>query len=103
MAVDNVARGLAAKAMSGGGGTPGSGEVKSVNGKTGVVILSARDVGALPDSTNIPTQTSDLKNDSGFLTQDANNLRNYYPKSETMSKTEIEGIVGNIDAILGTI
>ena len=38
---------------AGGGG--GGGAVDSVNGKTGVVVLTATDVGALPDSTVIPT------------------------------------------------
>lgn len=33
----------------------GGGAVDSVNGKTGVVVLTATDVGALPDSTVIPT------------------------------------------------
>lgn len=42
--------------------------VKSVNAKTGDVVLTASDVGALPDTTVIPTKTSDLTNDSGFLT-----------------------------------
>ena len=42
--------------------------VTSVNNKTGAVILSAIDVGALPDSTVIPTKTSQLNNDSGFIT-----------------------------------
>ena len=57
--------------------------VNSVNGKTGTVILNASDVGALPTSTayvssvngqsgvvtvSVPTNTSDLVNDSGFLT-----------------------------------
>lgn len=41
--------------------------VKSVNGKTGAVSLSAADVGALPSSTKIPAKTSDLTNDSGFI------------------------------------
>lgn len=41
--------------------------VQSVNGKTGAVVLTASDVGALPDSTTIPTRTSQLTNDSGFL------------------------------------
>ena len=45
-----------------------SAPVTSVNSKTGAVSLSASDVGALPDSTTIPTKTSDLTNDSGFLT-----------------------------------
>ena len=42
--------------------------VQSVNGQTGAVSLGASDVGALPDTTAIPTKTSDLTNDSGFLT-----------------------------------
>ena len=42
--------------------------VKSVNTKTGDVVLTANDVNALPDTTVIPTKTSDLTNDSGFLT-----------------------------------
>lgn len=42
--------------------------VTSVNGQTGDVVLDASDVGALPDNTVIPTKTSDLNNDSGFIT-----------------------------------
>lgn len=61
-----------------------SGSVISVNGKTGAVTLDADDVGALPDtyvapvqsvngqvgavSLSIPDSTSDLINDSGFIT-----------------------------------
>ena len=45
----------------------GGGAVDSVNGMTGDVVLTASDVGALPDDTAIPTKTSDLENDSGFL------------------------------------
>ena len=41
--------------------------VDSVNGKTGVVTLTASDVGALPDNTTIPSKTSDLTNDSNFI------------------------------------
>lgn len=46
----------------------GGGAVYSVNGQTGDVVLTASDVGALPDDTVIPTKTSQLDNDSGFLT-----------------------------------
>ena len=42
--------------------------VTSVNNKTGDVVLDATDVGALPDTTTIPTKTSDLTNDSGYIT-----------------------------------
>ena len=32
------------------------------------ITLTASDVGALPDTTTVPTKTSDLTNDSGFIT-----------------------------------
>lgn len=53
--------------MDGQGGSGGN--VQSVNGKTGEVELSASDVHALPDTTKIPSKTSQLQNDSGYLTQ----------------------------------
>lgn len=43
--------------------------VISVNGKQGVVELTASDVDALPSSTVIPTTTSELENTSGFITE----------------------------------
>lgn len=49
-------------------GNPIRGAVESVNGKDGTVVLTASDVGALPSTTPIPTKTSDLTNDSGFIT-----------------------------------
>ena len=49
-------------------GDPATNLVQSVNGKQGVVVLGASDVGALPSSTAIPTKVSDLTNDSGYLT-----------------------------------
>lgn len=51
-----------------GGGSGGSG-VDSVNGKTGNVVLNAADVGALPNTTIIPSKTSQLTNDSGYITE----------------------------------
>ena len=46
----------------------GGGTVASVNGQTGTVVLDADDVGALPDDTSIPSDTSDLTNGAGFIT-----------------------------------
>ncbi len=42
--------------------------VESVNGKTGAVQLTAEDVNALSADTTIPSKTSQLTNDSGFIT-----------------------------------
>lgn len=44
------------------------GKVTSVNGQTGDVVLNAGSVGALPSTTKIPSATSDLTNDSGYIT-----------------------------------
>ena len=43
------------------------GSVTSVNGQQGAVVLTAADVGALADTTPIPTAVSDLNNDLGFV------------------------------------
>ena len=61
------------------------GNVDSVNGKTGVVVLSAADVGALPNTTVIPDKTSQLDNDSGYITNSA--LTDYAKKTEIPKKT----------------
>ena len=44
------------------------GKVTSVNGQTGDVVLNAESVSALPSTTKIPSATSDLTNDSGYIT-----------------------------------
>lgn len=49
----------------------GSSAVTSVNGHTGAVVLDASDVGALSDSTvipTVPTNVSAFYNDAGYLT-----------------------------------
>ena len=61
------------------------GNVDSVNGKTGVVVLNAADVGALPSTTTIPDKTSQLDNDSGYITNSA--LTDYAKKTEIPTKT----------------
>ena len=48
---------------------------------------------------NIPTKTSDLTNDSGFITKLVNDLSNYYLKSETYTKTEVHNLIGQIGSI----
>lgn len=71
----------------------GGGAVDSVNGQTGVVVLTASDVGALPDSTTIPTMTSQLTNDSGFITNSA--LSGYATESWVNNKGYITGITSS--------
>lgn len=63
-----------------------SAPVTSVNGKTGAVSLTASDVSALPSSTAIPSKTSDLTNDSGFLTS-ANAVTSFNGKTGAVTYT----------------
>lgn len=67
-----------------GGQDPETG-VSSVNGKTGSVVLTASDVGALPNTTTIPTKTSQLDNDSGFI--DSGALDEYAKTTDIPTKT----------------
>lgn len=51
-----------------------------------------------PDSNKavnitVPTKVGDLTNDSGFITKAVNDLTNYYKKSETYTKTEVDNLV----------
>ena len=48
-------------------------QTRTVNGKplSSNITLDYTDVGALSDTTNIPSKTSDLTNDSGFITSSA--------------------------------
>lgn len=45
------------------------------------------------DVSAIPTKTSDLTNDSGFITDTVNNLVNYYTKSQTYTQTEVDALI----------
>ena len=56
--------------------TSGSSDVSSVNGKTGDAVLNAADVGVLSNTTVIPSKTSQLENDSGFIKWDSIDLTN---------------------------
>lgn len=64
--------------------------VQSVNSKTGAVVLTASDVGALPDDTEIPSKTSDLTNDSNFVS-DASYVHTDNNFTTTL-KNRLEGI-----------
>lgn len=112
--------------------------VTSVNNKTGAVSLTASDVGALPSSTTyvktvngssgavtitVPTKTSQLTNDSGFLTsapvtsvngrtgavtglQDSNLVTSLSASStdaQYPSAKCVYDLVGNVESLLSSI
>nr|DAR10602.1 MAG TPA: hypothetical protein [Caudoviricetes sp.] len=78
---------------------PTKAPVQSVNGKTGVVSLTASDVGALPDTTDIPTATSDLTNDSGYITAANAPVRSVNSKTGVVTLTASD--VGAVPTIGG--
>ena len=47
----------------------------------------------------IPTKTSQLTNNSGFITNAVNNLTNYYLKSETYTKSEVQQLLSTISSL----
>ena len=74
-----------------------TGGVTSVNGQTGDVVLNAESVGALPSTTKIPSATSDLTNDSGFITAAA--LTPYAKTADVPTKTsQLNNDSGFVDA-----
>ena len=49
--------------------------------------------------SEIPTKVSDLSNDSGFITNTVNNLTNYYTKTNTYTKTEIDNLISAVSTL----
>ena len=80
------------------------GNVNSVNGKVGDVVLNANDVGALPNTTVIPNKTSQLTNDSNYIsdvnyvhtdnnftTNEKNKLSNIESNAQVNTVTGVKG------------
>ena len=95
-------------------GADGVGAVSSVNGQTGAVVLDAADVGALPDTTTIPTKVSQLTNDSGYITgissgdvttalgftpYDASNPNGYVNAAGAASAAPVQSVNGQTGAV----
>ena len=51
------------------------------------------------NSSDIPTKVSDLTNDSGFITNTVNNLTNYYTKTNTYTKSEVDSLIGSVSSL----
>lgn len=52
--------------------------------------------------TSVPTTTSQLTNNSGFITNTADNLTNYYTKTNTYTKTETNNLLDDkVDKVTG--
>lgn len=91
-------------------GPAGAGTGNVLVGTAGLV--SGKKYLFVPDSDNsssgtfmeyvepvIPTKTSDLTNNSGFITKAVNDLTNYYLKSETYTKEEVQSLISAINSV----
>lgn len=67
--------------------------IATINTKT---INGQQIIGEGNINITVPTKTSDLTNDSGFITNAVNNLVNYYLKSETYTKLEVNELIAQI-------
>lgn len=66
----------------------------------GVVDNAAKLGGQAPSyyakAADMPLKLSDLTNDEGFIDNTVSNLANYYKKSETYTKEEVNTLIGNL-------
>ena len=66
---------------------------------TGLSYYHSRIKTIFADKNELPTATSDLTNDSGFITNAVNDLVNYYKKSETYTQAEVDALIGQISTV----
>lgn len=55
------------------------------------------------DKSEIPTKISQLTNDSGYITKNVDDLANYYKKSETYDKNEIDTKISSVYRYKGSV
>lgn len=111
-------KGIKVLMLKGEKGDPGQAEWGKINGTLSEQIDLKNALDKKADKTDIPTKTSQLENDSGFLTQhqdltnyakkedipdvsnfitkSINDLENYYLKSETYTQTEVNQMISSI-------
>ena len=75
--------------------------INEFGGKIDSITVNGIEVPIVNKVVNIevPTKTSDLINDSGFITNAVNDLANYYLKTETYTKQEVDDIVATVSSL----
>lgn len=85
------------KPSIGGEEVSGSHTIDYYGGVTSTEMETALETKA--DISDLPAKTSDLDNDSGYITNAVNDLANYYLKSETYTQAEVNSLIGAITTI----
>lgn len=83
--------------IQGGGGTTNYTDLTNKPQINGVTLSGNKTTSDL--GITIPTKVSDLTNDTGFITNTTNNLTNYYTKTNTYTKTEVDQLIGAISTL----
>ena len=84
-AADNQKKVYAWKPIeSGGGGSGGGGDYILTDADKAEIAIAVSEI------IEIPAKTSELTNDSGFVTRISDDLENYYTKDKSYSRTEID-------------
>lgn len=66
---------------------------------TNVATFTANQSDAVTANIIVPTKVSDITNDTGFITKTVSDLTNYYTKTNTYTKTEVDTLIGGIKSI----
>ena len=83
-----------------GGGGGGTSDYSDLTNKPQINNVELSGNKSLSDlGINIPSATSDLTNDSGFITNLVNDLANYYKKTETYTQAEVDALISSIVTI----
>ena len=110
--IDDTENGIRINSTGGGsGGTSNYNDLSNkpkinnveLNGNKTSSDLGLQPAGNYALESDIPTKTSDLNNDSGFIDKNVNNLTNYYKTSETYNKTEIDNKISSVYKYKGTV
>ena len=109
--IDNTENGIRINSTGGSGGTSNYNALTNkpkinnveLNGNKTSSDLGLQPAGNYALESDIPTKTSDLNNDSGFIDKNVNNLTNYYKTSETYNKTEIDNKISSVYKYKGTV
>lgn len=64
---------------------------------TDIDTFSANQSGNTTVNIAVPTDTSDLTNNAGFITSSVNNLANYYTKTDTYTQQEVNGLINGLN------
>lgn len=100
-------RGVVSIIRTSGTGAPGTHDTYTItysdNTTSSFQVYNGKDGAGGGTTGDVPTKLSELTNDTGFITNTVNNLVNYYLKSETYNKNEVNSLISNLTSFSALI